>query len=249
MCIRTEGIKVKIMKGGYITKARVFPAVLTMIPFMVLYMRVLSPVLDPVLEPVWNYLPLVAGVSIHAVLLYAFVQLNRFLSKVIFQEWLFGGDLKMPTTDMLLQGNALLDKQTRERYYSLIQQDFDIDMQKSLSKLKTEKEKRLMITRVVGRIRPMLKDNDMVQQHNREFGFIRNLEGGSIGAVTISIALIVIAICQHDSTLMGTAVIMAVVYFVILLLSKVLIVHYGKNYAYVLFEQYECLHGRKLSEK
>lgn len=231
------------MKGEYTTNARVFPAVLTMIPFVVLYVWVLSPILNPILEPVWNYLPVVAGVSIHAILLYTFVQLNRFLSKAIFQEWLFGGDLSMPTTDMLMSGTELLDKETRERYYVLIQQDFDIDIKKSLLKLKKENEKRQMITRVVGRIRPMLKDNDMVQQHNREFGFIRNLEGGALGAFVISIILIVIAWCQCNCSLLWTAIILAGIYLTLLLLSKSLITRYGKNYAYVLFEQYESLHN------
>lgn len=237
------------MKGEYTTKARVFPTVLTMIPFIVLYIWILAPMINPILEPVWNLLPVVAGVSIHAVLLYAFMQLNRFLSKAIFQNWLFSGDLHMPSTDMLLPGNKSLDAQTRERYLGLIQKDFDIDMKKSLSNLKTEDEKRQMITRVVGRIRPLLKDNDMLQQHNREFGFIRNLEGGSIGAFAISVALIAVGVCQHDSQLMGTAIFMAVVYLVILLSSKVLITHYGKNYANVLFEQYESLHNSKIGEE
>lgn len=237
------------MKGEYTTKARVFPTVLTMIPFVVLYIWVLAPLINPTLEPVWDYLPVVAGVSVHAVLLYAFMQLNRFLSKAIFQNWLFKGDLHMPSTDMLLPGNQSLDVQTRERYFMLIQQDFDIDMKKSLSKLKTENEKRVMITRVVGRIRPLLRDNAMLQQHNREFGFIRNLEGGAVGAFVISVVLIIIAVCQHDCSLMWTAILLAFIYLVLLVLAKVLITQYGKNYANVLFEQYESLHNSKIGEE
>ena len=226
------------MKGEYTTKARAFPTVLTMIPFVVLYIWVLAPLINPTLEPVWDHLPVVAGVSIHAVLLYAFMQLNRFLSKAIFQDWLFLGDLHIPTTDMLMPNDASLDAQTRRRYYEQINRDFNIDVKKDLSKLKTEDEKRMMLTRLVGQIRPKLKDNHMVQQHNTEFGFIRNLVGGSLSAFVISNGLVIVAACTKNNELLCASIVLSVIYLFPIIFSKVLITRFGRNYAYVLFEQY-----------
>ena len=252
VCTHENTNYIEVMKGEYTTKARVFPTVLTMIPFIVLYIWVLAPMINPILAPVWDYLPVVAGVSIHAVLLYAFMQLNRFLSKAIFQDWLFLGDLHMPTTDMLMPNHASLDAQTRKRYYEQINRDFNIDVKKDLSKLKTENDQRMMLTRLVGQIRPKLKDNAMVQQHNREFGFIRNLVGGSLSAFVISIALVIVAAVAKNNELLYTSIILAVIYLFPIIFSKVLITRFGRNYAYVLFEQYAsnvCISGDDMKSK
>lgn len=231
----------KMMKSKYTLYARAFPAALTMIPFVVLYIWVLAPLVEPILKPVWEYLPVVTGVSINLVLLYLFEQLNRFVSKVCFQDRIFKDDLHFPTTDILMPSNPMLDNETRKRYFELIKRDFDVDVVKSLSKLKTDGEKRMMLTRLVGQIRPMLKNNSMVQQHNREFGFVRNFVGGSVGALLVSIAIIAICCYSPNDALLITAIVMVVFYLLCIILSKVLIIKFGKNYAYVLFEQYACL--------
>lgn len=222
----------------YFLKARLIPTALTMIPLVVLYIYQISPILDPILNPVWGLLPVFTGVATNVCVMFLLVLLNRFISKFVFQRLFYQDDLKMPTTEYLMPNCSLLDNSSRNRYYALILRDFGIDMPKELETLATETEQRTMIARVVGQIRNMLRDNIMLHQHNIEYGFFRNLIGGCVIALFVSIILVIISIAQHNEILTISSVVMAVVYILPILFSKMLIKYHGKNYASVLFEQY-----------
>ena len=222
----------------YYLKARLMPTVITMIPMVTLYIRLINPLVGEVLEPVWDILPLLTGVSINVALMFLLVSINRFFSKIIFQKIFYQDDLKMPTTDYLLPDNKDLDKASRNRYYDLILKDFGIEMKKDLKSLKTEQERRIMIARVVGQIRELLRNNKMLLQHNIEYGFFRNLVGGSVLACVFSIALIIASFLQCNEMMKVTSIIMLVVYLLPIVFSKPLIKYHGRNYANVLFDQY-----------
>lgn len=227
-----------MIRNEYYLKARLMPTVLTMIPLVVLYLYIVAPLIDPVLKPVWNLLPVFTGVSINVAVMFLLVLLNRFLSKAIFQRLFYQDDLKMPTTDFLLPNNPALDNISRERYYSFILTDFGIDMKKSLKALKSENDKRIMIARVVGQIREMMRDNKMILQHNIEYGFFRNLLGGCVVASIISVSLLIIALVIENRTLLITSIVTFVIYILPIVFSKLIVKIHGANYAKVLFEQY-----------
>ena len=111
-------------------------------------------------------------------------------------------------------------------------------MKKDLKSLKTEQERRIMIARVVGQIRELLRNNKMLLQHNIEYGFFRNLVGGSVLACVFSIALIIASFLQFNEMMKVTSIIMLVVYLLPIVFSKPLIKYHGRNYANVLFDQY-----------
>lgn len=229
----------------YYLKARLMPTVITMIPMVTLYIYIISPSVGEVLEPVWSVLPVLTGVSINVAFMFLLVSLNRFLSKIIFQKIFYQDDLKMPTTDYLLPENKDLDKASRNRYYDLITADFGIDIKKDLKLLKTEQEKRIMIARVVGQIRALLRGNKMLLQHNIEYGLFRNLVGGSVLACIFSTTLIIVSYLQNNEAMKIASIIMLVVYLLPIVFSKVLIKYHGRNYANVLFEQYGSINRTK----
>lgn len=221
------------------------PTILTIVPLVTFYVYVVSPTIDSVLAPVWNLLPVLTDVTINAALLFLLVSLNRFLSKVIFQNFFYQDELKMPTTDYLLPDNKDLDKVSRNRYYDFILQDFNINMRKDIKSLKTENEKRIMIARVVGQIRQSLRENKMLLQHNIEYGFFRNLIGGALLAVIFSIILLTISYLHHAEYMKVTSITMLCVYLLPIVFSKLIIKYHGRNYANVLFEQYGSLNRTK----
>lgn len=234
-----------MIMNEYYLKARLMPTVLTIIPLVTFYVYVISPAIDTVLAPVWNLLPVLTDITINAAFMFMLVSLNRFLSKIIFQRFFYHDDLKMPTTDYLLPDNKDLDKVSRNRYYDLILHDFDIDMRKDLKSLKTENENRIMIARTVGQIRQMLRGNKMLLQHNIEYGFFRNLVGGSVLAVIFSIVLIVISYKLEAGAMKVAAISMLCVYLLPIAFSKSIIKYHGRNYANVLFEQYGSVNRTK----
>lgn len=73
------------------------PAMLTMIPLVVLYVYMISPLVDEVFMVVWNRLPLITGISLNMAILFFLVLLNRFVSKKVFQNLFYQDELYMPS--------------------------------------------------------------------------------------------------------------------------------------------------------
>ena len=227
------------MKQNYYLYARLFPTILTAIPMIVFYANVIHPIVERNLSVVWEYLPMLTDVSINAAFIFLLVMVNRYLSKVIFQRCYFEDELRMPTTEWLLPKSTICDKSTRTRLYELILKDLNIDLQKDLKSLPDEKEKRKHIVQVVGIIRNGLRGNAMLLHKNIEYGFFRNLIGGSLLAVLFSIGIIVVAICANDNGLLWTGIVMIVLYLLPIVLSKRIIRAHGENYASVFYKEYE----------
>lgn len=225
----------------YILQARFAPALITMIPILIFYVYYFNPIFAPILSSVTPLLPVVAGISISSALLFGVMQLNRLLSKLIFQRWLYQDEQNMPTTDYLLPNNPIIDKVSKERYYDLIKTDFNIDMRGSFQQLTSEVDQRKMIVRVVGQIRKKLDGNTMLLQHNIEYGFFRNLCGGAVLAILFMFANIVISIVATDYSKTTAFVVLMLIYLIPIVFSRAWLKYLGKNYADVLFNQYGAL--------
>lgn len=222
----------------YTLEARFAPALITMIPILIFYVYYFSPIILCAITPI---LPVVAGVSINGALLFGVMQLNRLLSKLIFQKWLYQDELNMPTTDYLLPDNPIIDKVSKKRYYDLIKIDFNIDMKENLQQLTAEVDQRKMIVRVVGQIRKKLEGNVMLLQHNIEYGFFRNLCGGAVLAMLFMFANIVISIVAKDYSKTTAFVVLLLIYLIPIVFSKTCLKYLGRNYADVLFNQYGAM--------
>lgn len=229
------------MFSEYYLKARLMPAMLTMIPLVVLYVYMISPLVDEVFMVVWNRLPLIAGISLNMAILFFLVLLNRFVSKKVFQNLFYQDELYMPSTNMLMPDDSTLEKITKNRYYSLILADFGIDLKTDLAKLTSEDEKRKMIIKVVALIRAKLVGNRMLLRHNIEYGFWRNFLGGSILAIIVSVFLSIAAILNNNESVSTAGIVLFIVYFLPIVFSKLIVKTHGGNYANILFEQYEAM--------
>lgn len=229
------------MFSEYYLKARLMPAMLTMIPLVVLYVYMISPLVDEVFMVVWNRLPLITGISLNMAILFFLVLLNRFVSKKVFQNLFYQDELYMPSTNMLMPDDGTLEKITKNRYYSLIWADFGIDLKTDLAKLTSEEEKRKMIIKIVALIRAKLVSNRMLLRHNKEYGFWRNFLGGSILATIVSVFLSIAAILNNNEPVFTAGIVLFIVYFLPIVFSKLIVKTHGGNYANILFEQYEAM--------
>lgn len=217
------------------------PAMLTMIPLVVLYVYMISPLVDEVFMVVWNRLPLITGISLNMAILFFLVLLNRFVSKKVFQNLFYQDELYMPSTNMLMPDDGTLEKITKNRYYSLIWADFGIDLKTDLAKLTSEEEKRKMIIKIVALIRAKLVSNRMLLRHNIEYGFWCNFLGGSILATIVSVFLSIAAILNNNEPVFTAGIVLFIVYFLPIVFSKLIVKTHGGNYANILFEQYEAM--------
>lgn len=225
----------------YYLKARLFPSVLTTIPIIVLYHNFILPIYQDELEKTFSALPLVTTGIFSGAIFFLFTQINRLISKEFFQKRHFEDEMNMPTTNMLLHGNTFYEPEIKKTIHAKIENKFGLMLPSHQEEINDEKRSRKLISTMVSQIRNSLRDNAILLQHNFEYGFIRNLIGGSPIALLFSIIDFVISLFKNDYKLISVSVFLFLIYGSILILNKVLIRKYGEYYAKVLFEQFLTL--------
>jgi hypothetical protein len=222
----------------YYLKARLFPTVLTSIPTLILYNKSVASLYHDKLENIYIALPTITDVIFSGAIIFLLVQINRFLSKEIFQQLYFKDETNMPTTNYLLKSNNQIETSIKQKIEDKIRSMFNISLLSATEESDDEPRARKLIATTVSQIRNVLRDNTLLLQHNIEYGFFRNLIGGSFLAFVISLIIVVSSLFTCDIATRNLGFILTLIYIFPILLSKVLINRYGKYYAKILYEQF-----------
>mgnify|MGYP001612138940 FL=1 len=227
-------------KMGYSLKARYFPAIISILPIVTFNYFYLAPYLAGLLEKFNDLSLLVSNVSIPAIALYLVIQLNRITSKELFEKRIFKDELHMPTTNLLLFSTNFLTNDCKQKLRKKIYEDFNIQLPNEQSERRNPHHARKMIVEAMSQIRLRVKNGRLVLQHNIEYGFVRNLLGGSItGAIIATWNLIFFDEIHHNSFAFKLSAAMLIFYVLILLFNKILLEFFGYNYAKVLINEYQ----------
>lgn len=224
--------------NSYYLKARLFPTVLTSIPAIVLYNKFVATLYHDKLENIYSALPTVTDIILSSAIVFLLVQINRFVSKEIFQRLYFKDEINMPTTNLLLKSNNELETSIKQKLEDKIKSKFDISLLSAIEESTDEPRARKLIATTVSQIRNILRGNTLLLQHNIEYGFFRNLIGGSFLALVVSLIIVVSSLCTEDVETRNLGWIFTLIYLLPIVLSKVIINKYGKYYAKILFEQF-----------
>lgn len=222
----------------YSLVARVYPAILCCLPILVLNFFLLSIYTGNFLSAIEGYKWL-SGVTFSAVLIYFLSQIGRFIGKEIFEKTHFKDDLNMPTTQLLLHSDDTYSFEQKINIHSKILGDFNMTVcsleQESLDEMGARK----IIVDCVSLIRGKVKDGRLILQHNIEYGFVRNLIGGSAVAVFVSILnLVLFGFFFKNFVAFYLSFFLAVTYLLIMSFGKKIISRYGFRYAKVLIQEY-----------
>ena len=228
-------------KNSYYLKARLFPTVLTSIPAIIIYNKFIAVIYHDKLENIYAGLPTITDVIFSGAIIFLLVQINRFLSKELFQRLYFKDEIKMPTTNLLLKSNNELEPSIKQKLEDKIKNKFEISLLPLNEEIADETRARKLIVTTVSQIRNLLRDNSMLLQHNIEYGFFRNLIGGSFLAFIISLIIFFYSISEGDIATRNLGIILTSIYFLPILLSKTIITRFGKYYAKILYEQFLTL--------
>lgn len=231
--------------SNYYRRARLYPTILTAIPMLWCYSLYIHPLLSPHLEGIWDYLPILGDTVIFGAFIWLMVQINRFLSKKIFQQIFYQDELYMPTTNYLMPDSTHFDIKSKMDYYNSVKSHFDIDLLNDFEQIDNERERRKRIMNVSALIREKLRGNKMLYRHNVEYGFFRNLVGGAVPAFIFSLTLV--ALNYSDTTIRYGSMFLSIVYLIIILCSKILITHYGNDYAKIFYYEFNALNNGKES--
>ena len=229
----------------YIFQARQLPALLTSIPILLLlnYGRVF--LVNNDIFHYFDFVPYLIQTGLSVAALFLQMQLNRFVSKEFFQHTIFKGSHDLPSTRMLLWSDNHFDKSTKTMIHKKIKEFYDMALPNAKAEQDDENEARKRASSAVSQIRNSLRYNAHLNQHNREYGFVRNLVGGSLVASTFSCINIVLAIIMCNTLLIAISIVILGIYMLFVLFGKLLVTRFGQYYADSLFEQFISLEPKE----
>ena len=224
---------------AYSLKARIAPAFVSIIiPVMVFNHFYTSVEFAKFVGDVLAY-KIAANVTISVILLFYVAEAGRFISKNFFEKRYFKQELYMPTTNFLLFSDSGYSPEYKMRMRKKLFSDFKSRLSSEEEEIADEMMARTKIVEIMALIRKKLHGNKFLLQHNIEYGAIRNLIGGS--AIGFFISLTNIMFFEYvvpAKTAVIISVVTALLYAIIIGLSRVLFDFYGVNYAKVLFREY-----------
>jgi len=235
----------KSIENKYILQARYFPAILTVFPFCFL-LNLIREYFTTTLDGIFLLIAYLIQAGLSGAVFYFQMQLNRYISKEIFQNYIFKGENNLPTTLSLLWSDSTIDSTIKQMIHTKIKSLFDISLLTPEAEKNDKEHAKNLIIVAVSQIRNSLRKNDQQIQHNREYGFWRNLAGGSLVAVCISIIIIIIEFFKCNNSLIAICFIMFLIYSLLLCFCPHLIKKHGQYYAKSLFEQFLSLKEKEI---
>lgn len=217
--------------------ARFYPSLIILIPFLLFTINCHLENLESVFDSILGVI-IIGNITISIVLLYFFVQINRFLGKFLFERIIFNNELQMPTTRFLLFSDTEFSREYKNQIRERIKNDFQIELPSELEENQNNEDARKRILEAVGLIRQKVKDGRLLLQHNIEYGFTRNLIGGSVIGLLMSVFNIVYFYNINDKIIGGVSIALTICFAFLLIIFKPIINYLGNQYAKRLFQEY-----------
>jgi len=218
--------------------ARIFPAAICSIPVIIFSHYFLSVKLADFFKTVTN-INFIGNISLPLVFIFFFSQLNRFISKEIFEKRYFRDELWMPTTNLLLHSNEQYSCQYKDKIYKRILKDFNITLSTKKEEEVDDYNARKKIVEAVSLMRNKVGSGKLLLQHNIEYGFVRNLIGGSVIAIGFTLLnLGFFRFIYYEQVAFKISLFTGLLYFLPIIFSKKLLLNYGNLYAKRLIQEY-----------
>lgn len=217
----------------YYWSAQYAPALLTSLPLAIIADAIAKHIgLDiQTVKTVWE-MAHVTPALFWAALSFLLIQINIYLAKTFFQPT----EEQLATTNLLLYQNQDMGKGIKNAIHLRIQSEFGITLLSQPEEQADPLEARRWIVEAVSRIKERTRNNKMVRRRNIAYGFMRNLVGGALLALLVSI--IGDLLSRYWGSPVSTFIVSGVVYGLLILLHRPLIRHFGREYAKTLFQQY-----------
>ncbi len=217
----------------YGRKARLFPALLCAIPFLALKHFLIDPYFGVSLTNKL-FTVVIGDVSLIAVLMYLLSQINRLVSKTLFED-----KSKFPTTEMLLPSSQDVSTEFRQKIGKKVNADFQLSLPNLADEQSSVENTKTRIKEIVHLIINKVGSGRLLLQHNIEYGFARNLIGGSVVAFIVALGCnIIFGFIFENKTAYLISTILSICYLIPVIFSKAILDHYSKEYARILFREY-----------
>ena len=119
-----------------------------------------------------------------------------------------------------------------------VAKDFKVEMPIESDEIADIENARKRIVESVGLIRQKVKNGRLLLQHNIEYGFFRNLIGGSLIGLMMSLFDIYYFYTNNNTLIGAVSIVISSCFVVLLIFHKPIINHLGNLYAKRLFQEY-----------
>jgi hypothetical protein len=226
----------------YTIGARLFPAMLSSVPFFVLSYYYITPKVGDFVTVVSDY-AWTGDITITVAGIFLLMQASRWISKPFFEDRIFNKGKNLPTTNFLLFSDDYYSNDHTQQIHSKISADFSIILHTEREEAEDLVGARQRIKEVISLVRNAVGDNGLVLQHNIEYAFARNLTGAAVVAVVVSLLNIgLFYFIEQNSAAFTISVVTFCLYGVYILLGSKIMKYLGNNYADVFLNEY--LNGR-----
>lgn len=226
------------MLNKYNITARIYPAIICSVPIFVLNYFLLSIHTADFLASVEG-IKWVGGITLSVALTFLLAQAGRFVGKEIFEKIHFKDELYMPTTELLLHSDTTYSPEHKIKLHTKVLNDFGIQIRSFEQENQDIISARRIVVESVSMIRGKVKNGQLLLQHNIEYGFIRNLIGGSLLALYISILnLYIFGFFFPNRLGFYISLSVGLVYLFFVVVGRYLIGRYGFRYAKILIQEY-----------
>ena len=213
--------------------ARIFPIILCSIPALIFQYYLLNQEIANLLQFLGS-INFMGNITISITILYFISQTNRLIAKTFFEK----KEICMPTTNFLLFCNPEFSEEYKKEIYKKIQDNFNIQLPTKNEQNENELNSRKRIAEAMSLVRKKVESNKLLLQHNIEYGFWRNLIGGTIFAIFFSGLDIYFALTQSNNSILVVSTILLIVCLVLLFFNRNITRKIGELYARILIQEY-----------
>lgn len=227
----------KDLINKYNIQARLIPSILSAIPLFIFQYVNLDSSQISLLKQLGE-IKFLGNITISIALIYFFMQVNRYLGKHLLEKNYFKKQLFFPTTTWLMLKDNTLSESFKTKIRNKIETNLNITLLNSDEEQENEHLARKTIRDVNGLIRRKVGNGILTLQHNIEYGFFRNLIGGSIIALPITTIIFLMNLNNNNHFILGLTVLLGLIYSLLLIFSKQILWNKGGLYAEILFQEF-----------
>ena len=237
----------KKVVNPYTIFARYLPALLSALPFFVIWYYLLDSFqLEGLVSFILNIkLPEVGAITFSLVILHFYSLVIREISKY-FQRQYFTGDRAkgFPTTYLMMYSDSTFSDSYKDKYRELVLKRFNFELLNKEAENADIIEARKRLNEATGLVNTEMENVYLVLKHNIWFGSLRNLIGGTIISMLLCIVGIVLGwfFIENSKVMIFILAILFVLYLVMFLFRRPILVHNGEAYAQKLFAEFIKVH-------
>jgi len=228
----------KKLFDGYGIVARLFPAILCIVPALVLWFFVQVNVELRDLATFLLSIKFFGEVTLGVVALYFFTHILRATSKY-FENKYFIRSRGFPTAYLMSYNDKAFSRDYKDKYRKLVKRHFDMDIFDEEQEKKDPGEARRLLDEATKQMILKVGDGQLVKKENTWYGFMRNLIGGTLFSMMFCIVAFVVGLtfCPNR-VLVVVSVVLFVIYASVFLFRRRLLRQYAEVYGKQLIAEF-----------